>query len=79
MLMLERADTEIVGRVAYVDPMKEWGYLHGPHGERVYFHASCMPGGLAGLELGATVCYSLAEGGDQLCATRVVRCMGRDR
>lgn len=74
LMMLERADNEIVGRIAYVDPSKEWGYLHGPRGQRVYFHAVAVQGAIADLALGAAVHYDLAPGGDPPCAISVVAC-----
>jgi cold shock CspA family protein len=69
----------IVGRIAYVDPSKQWGYLHGPQGERVYFHATGVADGVAGLARGGEVRYRIAAGGDQLCAVEVVRAARRGR
>lgn len=79
MTMLARVEPEIVGRIAYVDPSKQWGYLHGPLGERVYFHSTGVFGEVAALRLGSEVCYRLADGGDQLCAVQVVRCRGSEQ
>ena len=79
MVMSQSPATEILGRVAYVDPSKQWGYLHGPAGERIYFHASGVRGGIGELELGSEVCFRVADGGDQLCAAQIARCPGRDR
>ena len=75
MLMVtdERVSVEIAGRIAYIDPSKQWGYLHGPTGERVYFHATTVLCKVSQLELGAAVSYRLADGGDQLCAAHVAR------
>jgi len=70
----QRPGIETAGRVAYMDPSKQWGYLHGPGGERVYFHATTVAGEVAHLEPGAEVCYRVADGGDQLCAAQVTRC-----
>ena len=61
------------GRIAYIDPSNQWGYLYGPVGERVYFHATVVLGEISQLELGALVCYRVADGGDQLCASRVAQ------
>lgn len=79
MVTRERTDSEILGRIAYIDPSKQWGYLHGPRGERVYFHATAVPDGIADLALAADVHYRIADGGDQLCATHVVRRERRGR
>ena len=65
-----------LGRVGFLDPTNRWGYLRGPVGERVYFHASNVSGGSSQLRSGVEVCYSLADGGDQLCA-QVVRLLTR--
>jgi cold shock CspA family protein len=79
MITLEVSEPDIIGRVAYIEPMQQWGYLHGPAGERVYFHASNVFGGIGKLGLGLEVCYRIARGGDQLCAAQVTRCAGRFR
>jgi cold shock CspA family protein len=76
MVADERASIKIAGRIAYIDPSRQWGYLYGPVGERVYFHATTVLGELSGLELGALVCYRVADGGDQLCAAQVARYPG---
>jgi len=73
MVIDERAGSEIAGRIAYIDPSKQWGYLHGPAGERVYFHATTVLGEISELELGDAVGYRVADGGAQLCAARVAR------
>jgi cold shock CspA family protein len=79
MVTHERASIEIAGRIAYIDPSKQWGYLYGPAGERVYFHATTVVGEISQLELGAVVCYRVADGGDQLCAAQVARSAKRGR
>jgi hypothetical protein len=79
MVTDERATIEVVGRIAYIDPSRQWGYLYGPAGERVYFHATTVLGELSQLELGAAVCYRLADLGDQLCAAHVSRLMAAGR
>ncbi len=79
MATLELTHPEIAGRIAYIDPSKQWGYLHGPLGERVYFHATGVRDGIATLELGAEVRYHIADGGDQLCAAQVIRSTRRGR
>jgi cold shock CspA family protein len=79
MVTDERASIQSDGRVAYIDPSKQWGYLYGPAGERVYFHATAVLGEISRLELGAAVCYRVADGGDQLSAAQVARCMGAGR
>jgi cold shock CspA family protein len=79
MVTDERASTEIVGRIAYIDPSKQWGYLYGPVGERVYFHATTVLGEVSRLELGAVVCYRVTDGSYQLCAAQVTRCPGAGR
>lgn len=61
MATLELPEPNLVGRVAYIEPLKQWGYLHGATGERVYFHASTILGGIAELGLGDEVCYDLAN------------------
>jgi cold shock CspA family protein len=76
MISVDHLATEIVGRIAYVDPSNQWGYLHGPAGERVYFHATNVLHGIAQLQLGAEVCYRVAASGDQLCAVQVVHVTG---
>ncbi len=73
MVIKKRAETEVAGRVAYVDPSKHWGYLYGPTGERVYFHAANVHGDIARLELGAEVWCRVADPADQLCAAETVR------
>jgi cold shock CspA family protein len=75
MLMVtgQRVSIDMAGRIAYIDPSKHWGYLHGPLGERVYFHATTVLGNVSQLELGDGVSYRLADGGDQLCAAQVAR------
>lgn len=72
MATLKSPEPNLVGRVAYIEPLKQWGYLHGPAGERVYFHASGILGGIAELGLGDEVCYGLADGGDQLGSAQVI-------
>jgi len=74
-MMLDLPATDVVGHVAHIEPLKQWGYLHGPVGERVYFHSSVVLGGIAELKPGDEVCYHIATGGDQLCATQIVRCV----
>jgi cold shock CspA family protein len=76
MVTDEGARIVIAGRIAYVDPSKQGGYLYGPAGERVYFHATAVLGEISQLELGALVCYRVADGGDQLCAAQVARYPG---
>jgi hypothetical protein len=79
MQMLASTDGEITGEVVYLDPSQEWGYLHGPLGERVYFHASDVLGSPGELRPGTPVRYIPAIGVDQPCAAMVVRCPGRRR
>jgi cold shock CspA family protein len=71
--------TALTGRVAHVEASRAWGYLHGVGGARVYFHASIVDGGMMGLNPGDEVSYTLATGGDQLCAAQVVRPARRGR
>lgn len=73
MITPEPSRPDLVGHVAYIEPLKQWGYLHGPSGERVYFHVSGMLGGFAELELGDEVRYHVAPGGDRTCAVQVLR------
>jgi cold shock CspA family protein len=79
MITLEPPQPDRVGHVAYIEPLKQWGYLHGPAGERVYFHASGMRDGLSELELGDEVRYRVAPGGDRTCAVHVLQSTRRDR
>jgi cold shock CspA family protein len=79
MVMFGHAGTDNRGRVAYVDPTKQWGYLHGARGERVYFHTAGVHGGVGALEVGDEVWYRTTEGIDPLSAVQVVRCTGRGR
>ena len=79
MVMLEPSQPDLVGHVAYIEPLKQWGYLHGPAGERVYFHASGMRDGVLDVELGDEVRYRVAPRGDRTCAVQVLRCARRDR
>jgi len=77
--MLASTEGEITGEVVYLDPSQEWGYLNGPLGERVYFHASDVVGVVGELRPGTPVRYRLAVGVDQPCASMVVRTPGRRR
>lgn len=79
MATSERPGLESAGRIAYMDPSKQWGYLYGPTGERVYFHATTVLGGISRLEPGTAVSYRLADGGDQLCAAQVASRAGAAR
>lgn len=72
MATLAVPDSDLVGRVAHVEPMRQWGYLYGSAGERVYFHASVIAGA-AELRPGDEVSYALARGSAQLCAARIRR------
>jgi len=73
MVVEPHAGIEVAGRIAYIDPSKQWGYLYGPGGERVYFHATTVLGEISQLELGTAVGYRVADGGAQLCAAQVTR------
>jgi len=73
MIMLAPDDNEICGHIAYVDPSRQWGYLHGPHGERVYFHASDAMYEITDLAPGAQVYYRTVDRDHQPCPVQIVR------
>jgi cold shock CspA family protein len=77
MIMVEPAEHEILGRIAYVDPSRQWGYLHGPYGERVYFHAADVMHAITDLAPGAQVCYRTIDRDRQPSAVQIVRCERR--
>jgi len=75
MVASENEDNEIVGRVAYIDPANEWGYLHGPVGERLYFRAIATDGQLLPLEIGAKVRYRLSGFAAQTRSAQIIQCV----
>jgi len=77
MIMFEPAEHEVLGRIAYIDPSRQWGYLHGPRGERVYFHATDVIRSITELAPGAQVCYRTVDSDRQPRAVQIVRCEGR--
>jgi hypothetical protein len=66
---------EIVGRVAYIDPSNEWGYLHGPVGERVYFRTIATDGQQLPLDVGAEVRYRLSGHATRTHSAQIIQCM----
>jgi hypothetical protein len=72
MVASKNERNEIVGRVAYIDPSNEWGYLHGPVGERLYF---ATDGQLLPLEIGAEVRYRVSGLAAQTRSAQIIQCV----
>ncbi|WRS31117.1 cold shock domain-containing protein [Actinomycetaceae bacterium MB13-C1-2] len=51
-----------IGRIKFFDPEKEFGFINGEDGTRVYLHASLLPADVPSPRPGTRVEYGVAEG-----------------
>lgn len=51
-----------IGRIKFFDPEREFGFISGEDGSRVYLHASLLPADVPNPRPGARVEYGVAEG-----------------
>lgn len=62
------------GKVKFFDPEREFGFITGDDGARVYLHASVLPKGVPAPRPGTRVEYGVAEGrrGPQAISVEII-------